>query len=104
MHDSIEYLNVKRPGVNYCFTMDNLSIHKNPIITALVENAGHCVVYCAPYWSCDGAIEYVFNTIHTKSQMANGKWQMANEITLDTRAHFTLQRRLQKRTTPLRAK
>ena len=80
MHDSIEYLNVKRPGVNYCFTMDNLSIHKNPIITALVENAGHCVVYCAPYWLCDGAIEYVFNTIHTKLQMPN---DLTGATTLD---------------------
>lgn len=80
MRDFIEYLNVNRPGVNYCFTMDNLNIHKNPIITDLIENAGHRVVYRAPYWSCDGAIEYVFNTIHTKLQMAN---EITGATTLD---------------------
>ncbi len=35
----------------------------------LIHANGHRIVYCAPYWSCDGAIEYVFNTIQTKLQM-----------------------------------
>ena len=26
---------------------------------------GHGVVYQAPYWAVDGAIEYIFNTIQT---------------------------------------
>jgi hypothetical protein len=71
MRDFIDFLNVNRPGMSYCFTMDNLNIHKNPIITDLIDESRHCVVYWAPYWSCDGAIEYVFNTIHTKLQMSN---------------------------------
>lgn len=44
--------------------MDNLNIHKQPMILDMIEDAGHRGVFCAPYWSCDGAIEYVFNTIH----------------------------------------
>ncbi len=71
MRNFIEFLDVNRPGNYYCFTMDNLNIHKNPIVTDLIEGAGHCVVYHAPYWSCNGVIKYVFNTIHTKLQMSN---------------------------------
>ncbi len=48
----------------FCFTMDNLNIHHNPEILELITRAGHCYIFRAPYWSCDGAIEYVFNTIH----------------------------------------
>ena len=80
MRDFIAYLNVNRPGVNYCFTMDNLNIHKNPIIMDLIEVAGHRIFYRAPYWLCDGAIEYVFNTIHTKLQMSN---EIMGATTLD---------------------
>jgi len=35
----------------------------------LVAEHGHRVVFRAPYWSCDGAIEYVFNTLQTRMQM-----------------------------------
>mmetsp|Transcript_18063 Transcript_18063/g.31107 ORF Transcript_18063/g.31107 Transcript_18063/m.31107 type:complete len:377 (+) Transcript_18063:246-1376(+) len=69
MKDLIEWLDTYRPGEQYCFTMDNLNIHKHWIILEMIDNAGHKVVFRAPYWSCDGPIEYVFNTIHTKLQM-----------------------------------
>ena len=49
--------------------MDNLNIHKHAMILDLIEDGGHRVVFRAPYWSCDGLIEYVFNTIHVKLQM-----------------------------------
>ncbi len=65
MCDFIEFLNVNRPGILHSFMMDNLNIHKNPIMTNIIDDAGHCVVYWPPYWSCDGAIKYVLNTIHT---------------------------------------
>ena len=52
--------------------MSNLNIDKSPIILNLIEVAGNQVVFRAPYWSCDGPIEYVFNTIHTKLQMDYG--------------------------------
>ena len=48
--------------------MDNLNIHKHPIILNLICTSGHWVVFCAPYWSCDGPIEYVFNKIQTDLQ------------------------------------
>ena len=54
-------------------TMDNLNIHKHGLILNLIRNAGYRVVFRAPYWSCDGAIEYVFNTIHTYLEMDDGQ-------------------------------
>ncbi len=38
----------------------------------LIAHAGHRIEYRAPYWSCYGAIEYVFNTIHTELEMDDG--------------------------------
>ena len=59
-------LNEHFPGRSFCFTMDNLNSHKNPLVIQEIFEHGHRVVFRAPYWSCDGAIEYVFNTMHTK--------------------------------------
>lgn len=69
MDGLLEYLAQQYPGVVFTITMDNLNIHKNPIILDLIEQSGHRLVFRAPYWSCDGAIEYVFNTIQSKLQM-----------------------------------
>ena len=63
MKDFIEYLEGRCPGRKFLFTMDNLNIHKVAIILHLIHEHGHRVVYRAPYWSCDGPIEYVFNTV-----------------------------------------
>ncbi len=60
---------INSPGQSFCLTMDNQNIHKHPVVIQLIKEAGHCIVFCAPYWSCNGAIEYVFNTIHTLLQM-----------------------------------
>ncbi len=50
----------------------------------MIHSRGHRVVYRAPYWSCDGAIEYVFNTIQTNLQVdVNGVgdvYQLVNKI------------------------
>ncbi len=56
---------IGHPGRSFCFTMDNLNVHHNPMILQLIRDTGHQYVFQAPYWSCDGAIEYVFNTIHS---------------------------------------
>ena len=53
------------PNQQFLFTMDNLNIHKHQSVKDLIHNAGHGIVYRAPYWSCDGAIEYVFNTLQS---------------------------------------
>jgi hypothetical protein len=63
-----DWLAVNRLGRQFLFTMDNLNIHKLPVIIHLIYSHGHCVVFRAPYWSCDGSIEYVFNTLQTKLQ------------------------------------
>jgi hypothetical protein len=65
----VAWLAVNRPGRSYCFTMDNLNLHKHAMIITMIMNAGHRIAFRAPYWSCDGAIEYVFNTIQTSLQM-----------------------------------
>ena len=45
--------------------MDNLNTHKNPMVLNLITGEGHHYLFRTPYWSVDGPIEYVFNTIHT---------------------------------------
>ena len=54
------------PGVDgnwYCFTMDNLNSHTNHAVQNLIINAGHRIIFRAPYYPVDGAIEYIFNVI-----------------------------------------
>ena len=65
MRSIIDELERRHPGRSFCFTKDNLNVHKNPIIMDLISNAGHRVVFRAPYYAVDGAIEYVFNTLQT---------------------------------------
>jgi hypothetical protein len=43
------------------FICDNLAAHHNPLIHLLVNNNQHRIVYRAPYYPCDGPIEYFFN-------------------------------------------
>ena len=59
-----------RPGNFFIFTMDNLSSHKNPAVVTLIQSWGHGVVFRAPYYAVDGAIEFFFNTLQT---MLRGK-------------------------------
>ncbi len=49
----------------YVFTMDNLNSHHNAAVVALIQAHGHGVVYRAPYYAVDGAIEFFFNTLQT---------------------------------------
>ena len=51
------------PGNWVCFTMDNLNVHKNPGVLALIHAYGHGVCFRAPYYAIDGPIEYIFNTL-----------------------------------------
>jgi len=43
--------------------MDNLISHHNQQMSAIIIAGGHHIVFRAPYYSVDGPIEYVFNTI-----------------------------------------
>ena len=47
----------------HCFTFNNLLAYLHPQVMVVIYQAGHRVVPRAPYWSVDGAIEYVFNTL-----------------------------------------
>ena len=61
----IDQLAIDWPGRSFCFTMDNLNIHHNPVLLQMIASRGHRYLFRAPYWSVDGPMEYVFNTIHT---------------------------------------
>ena len=43
--------------------MDNLDAHRNNAVETLIFNAGHQIVFRAPYHPVDGTIEYIFNVI-----------------------------------------
>ena len=49
--------------------MDNLDTHWNNAVLTLIYDAGHRVVFRAPYYPVDGAIEYVFNVIQCSLRM-----------------------------------
>jgi hypothetical protein len=84
MLELCNWLDANRNGRSFLFTMDNLNIHKHAMIINMIYSRGHRVVYRAPYWSCDGAIEYVFNTLQTNLQVdVNGVgtvYQLVNKI------------------------
>ena len=61
----LDDLDVLFPGRVFCFTKDNLNSHKNPFILDTILARGHKIVFRAPYWAVDGAVEYVFNTTHS---------------------------------------
>jgi hypothetical protein len=64
--------------------MDNLNLHRHPVTTNLIYASGHRMVFQVPYWSCDGAIEYVFNTLQAHLQMeingVDNVFQLVNKI------------------------
>ena len=80
MEDLIDFLVNNYPNRSFLFTMDNLNLHKHPIVLNLIADAGHRVVFRAPYWSCDGSIEYVFNTIHTILEGNREKMEDVNAL------------------------
>jgi hypothetical protein len=71
----MDWLDINRPGRSF-----------HPLTTNLINARGHRVVFRAPYWywSCDGAIEYVFNTLQTRLQMeingVDSVFQLVNKI------------------------
>jgi hypothetical protein len=54
------------PGRLFVSTMNNLSAHKNPLVTNRILNSVRRYVFHAPYWPVDGAIENIFNAIQSK--------------------------------------
>ena len=45
--------------------MVNLNVRKNPGVVNEILNYGYRLAFRVPYYTVDGAIEYVFNNIHT---------------------------------------
>jgi hypothetical protein len=84
MLELCNWLAANHPVCQFLFTMDNLNIHKHPMIIHLIYSHGHRVVFRAPYWSCDGSIDYVFNTLQTRLQSdyigVDDKFALVNKI------------------------
>ena len=55
----------------FCFIMDNLRSHHNQQMSAIIIEAGHPIVFRAPYYLVDDLIEYVFNTIQGVLRIRN---------------------------------
>ena len=69
MEHLIIHLAFYHPDKSFCFTIDNLNIHKNQLIENMILCPEYRVVWHATYRSLDDcSIEYVANTIHTKLQ------------------------------------
>jgi hypothetical protein len=64
--------------------MDNLNLHRHPVTTNLIYAREHHVIFWVPYWSCDGAIEYVFNMLQMhlqiKINVVDNVFQLVNKI------------------------
>lgn len=65
VHDILQDIGPARPGNFFIFTWDNLNSHKSEAVVALINAYGHGVTYRAPYYACDGAIEYFFNSLQS---------------------------------------
>jgi len=55
----------------FCFIVDNLRSHHNQQMSAIIIEAGHRIVFRAPYYSVYGPVEYVFNTIQGVTRIRN---------------------------------
>jgi hypothetical protein len=52
----------------HTFICDNFTSHKSPIVHLLVNSNQHRLIFRAPYYPCDGPIEYFFN--HLQQQLS----------------------------------
>jgi hypothetical protein len=53
------WLVANHPGSEFLITIDNLNIHKDPMIIHFIYSRGHRVVFQAPYLSRDGSIDVI---------------------------------------------
>ena len=65
-------------GINntHTFICDNLTAHHSPLIRLLIDNNQHRLVFRAPYYPCDGPIEYFFN--HLQQQLTLELYKVRN--------------------------
>jgi len=52
----------------------------HPLALHEIMRRGHKFVFRAPYWAMDGAIEYVFNTMHTMLMMFYNELTTIDEL------------------------
>ena len=64
------------PARRRCFIMDNLTSHHSAIIRQMITDAGHRIVFRAPYYPVDGPIEFVFN--HVEEQLTGYQYLIEN--------------------------
>ncbi len=74
------------PQRRRCFTMDNLSSHCNLLIQQIIHNAGHRVVFRAPYHPVDGPIEYFFNVMQMGLTLAMYRLEDLASVQAEVRA------------------
>ena len=53
-----------------CFTIDNLDSHQNLLVQQIIHNAGHRILFRAPYHPVDEPIEYTFNHMQMSLTLA----------------------------------
>ena len=80
VHQILQDIKHAGNGVFYVFTMDNLNSHKNVAVIALIHSYGHGVVFRAPYWPVDGAIEFIFNTIQSLVRAEMYRIRSSNDL------------------------
>jgi len=76
----LENLDQNHPGRSFVFTMDNLSAHRNPLVTNRILNAGDRYVFRASYWPVDGAVEYVFNALQSKLRIYFNRLETMDDL------------------------
>lgn len=74
------------PQRRRCLTMDNLNAHRNMIVQQIIHQAGHRVVFRAPYHPIDGPIEYFFNHMQQDLTLAMYRVEDLNDVKAEVRA------------------
>mmetsp|Transcript_62071 Transcript_62071/g.74686 ORF Transcript_62071/g.74686 Transcript_62071/m.74686 type:complete len:97 (-) Transcript_62071:90-380(-) len=76
----LDDLRARFPGRSFCFTMDNLNVHTNPMVINAILNDGHKFVFRAAYYAIDGVIEYTFNTQQTSLMVFYNKLEHLDDL------------------------
>lgn len=69
-----------------CFIMDNLNSHRNLLVQQVILQAGHRVVFRAPYHPIDGPIEYFFNHVQNGLTLAMYRIEGGANVKAEVRA------------------
>ena len=70
----------------YYFTIDNLNSHRSLVVLQLIHQAGHRVVFRAPYHPVDGPIEYYLNHVQNDLRLSMYGMQQIVDVKAEVRA------------------